>query len=303
VGPPGGAWGARARRLVAGPARCISAGLPSPPPELRPPSFMRPPLSPPVARSRYNLRVVECCLAAALLARKLGAPPQAAAAVRTLRQVEPDIARRFGPGPEAQVRPARGGGGKAAARARRLACCGLPGDAALLLAAGSVHGLSNTKGTPLPAPPSTLAPLRSWPPWRSCCGRGLTSRDRWGPTLGRGQHGQRQPAAPWPLTPAAKRLSLQSAPPPPAQGSPLPSTPATPPPQIEEELGVPLEEVFTGQPAALRVLSVVRAEGFKLRARARHVYSEAARVLAFKAAAEVGARGTSAAVARARSLG
>jgi hypothetical protein len=66
---------------------------------------------------------------------------------------------------------------------------------------------------------------------------------------------------------------------------------------------VPLEEVFTGQPAALRVLSVVRAEGFKLRARARHVYSEAARVLAFKAAAEVGARGTSAAVARARSLG
>lgn len=51
----------------------------------------------------YNLRVVECRLAAALIARKLGAAPAAAAAVRTLREVEPAIAEKYGPGLKAKV--------------------------------------------------------------------------------------------------------------------------------------------------------------------------------------------------------
>ena len=41
------------------------------------------------AHTRYNLRVVECRLAACALALALGAAPEAARALRTLRQVEP----------------------------------------------------------------------------------------------------------------------------------------------------------------------------------------------------------------------
>jgi hypothetical protein len=67
--------------------------------------------------------------------------------------------------------------------------------------------------------------------------------------------------------------------------------PAGPAPQVEDELGVPLSEVFVGQAAPLRVLGVVRGEGFKLRDRAHHVYAEAERVYAFRAAAEVRAGG------------
>lgn len=44
------------------------------------------------ADKRYNLRVVECRLAAALLARRLGASAEEAAAVRTLRDVEERVA-------------------------------------------------------------------------------------------------------------------------------------------------------------------------------------------------------------------
>jgi N-acetylgalactosamine kinase len=55
------------------------------------------------ADRRYNLRVVECRLAAALIARALGAEPSAAAAVRTLREVEPAIAAKYGPGLDGKV--------------------------------------------------------------------------------------------------------------------------------------------------------------------------------------------------------
>jgi N-acetylgalactosamine kinase len=48
------------------------------------------------ADKRYNLRVVECRLAAALLARRLGASPEEAAAVRTLRDVEERVAAKGG---------------------------------------------------------------------------------------------------------------------------------------------------------------------------------------------------------------
>lgn len=55
---------------------------------------------------------------------------------------------------------------------------------------------------------------------------------------------------------------------------------------------MPLEELFAGEPSPLRVLGVVKAEGFKVGDRAAHVYAEADRVYAFRAAAEVGsARG------------
>jgi hypothetical protein len=50
---------------------------------------------------------------------------------------------------------------------------------------------------------------------------------------------------------------------------------------------VPLADVFAGEASPLRVLGVVRDEGFKLRDRAAHVYSEADRVYAFQAAAAV----------------
>jgi len=48
--------------------------------------------------------------------------------------------------------------------------------------------------------------------------------------------------------------------------------------------------VYEGQASPLRVLSVVRDEGFKLGDRAAHVYSEADRVYSFRAAAEVRGR-------------
>ena len=48
------------------------------------------------AHTRYNLRVVECRLAAAMLALALGATPEAALAIRTLREVEPLLPRAEG---------------------------------------------------------------------------------------------------------------------------------------------------------------------------------------------------------------
>lgn len=55
----------------------------------------------------YNLRVVECRLAAMLLAVALGKPPGEAAAVTTLKQVEPAIIDKYGPGAEAQAKAVR----------------------------------------------------------------------------------------------------------------------------------------------------------------------------------------------------
>ena len=47
--------------------------------------------------------MVECRLAAALIARKLGSAPDAAAAVRTLKEVEPAIAAKYGEGLDGKV--------------------------------------------------------------------------------------------------------------------------------------------------------------------------------------------------------
>ncbi len=124
---------------------------------------------------------MECRLAAALLARKLGATPAQAAAVRTLRQAEPwIIAGRFGP-----TGPGGGNEGQLAAVAELLES---------------------------------------------------------------GEYSQEQ---------------------------------------VESDLGLPLTQLFQNEPAPLRVLRAVKPGGFRLRDRARHVYSEAARVHAFRAAAEV----------------
>lgn len=57
--------------------------------------------------------------------------------------------------------------------------------------------------------------------------------------------------------------------------------------QLEAELGVALAALFDGDARALRVLGAVRGEGFRLRDRAAHVYSETDRVLRFRAVAEV----------------
>jgi hypothetical protein len=52
--------------------------------------------------------------------------------------------------------------------------------------------------------------------------------------------------------------------------------------QIEGLLGKKLDSIYAGNASALRVLSVVGPEGFELRNRALHVYSEAGRVYAFR---------------------
>ena len=48
-------------------------------------------------------------------------------------------------------------------------------------------------------------------------------------------------------------------------------------------LGTSLEALYEGQAASLRSIAAAGADGFKLRDRALHVYSEAARVTSFKA--------------------
>lgn len=52
--------------------------------------------------------------------------------------------------------------------------------------------------------------------------------------------------------------------------------------QLESLLGKSVSSIYEGNASALRVLSVVGAEGFQLRNRALHVYSEAGRVYAFR---------------------
>jgi len=51
---------------------------------------------------RYNLRVVECRLAAMVLAAALGKAPNEAVAITTLKEVEPLIIDKYRPGAEAQ---------------------------------------------------------------------------------------------------------------------------------------------------------------------------------------------------------
>ena len=58
--------------------------------------------------------------------------------------------------------------------------------------------------------------------------------------------------------------------------------------QIESLLGKKLDSIYEGNASALRVLSVVGPEGFHLRDRAVHVYSEAGRVYAFRDVCKVG---------------
>lgn len=58
-------------------------------------------------------------------------------------------------------------------------------------------------------------------------------------------------------------------------------------PQIEAVLGKKLDSIYEGNASALRVLSVVGPEGFRLRDRALHVYSEAGRVYAFRDVCQV----------------
>jgi hypothetical protein len=65
--------------------------------------------------------------------------------------------------------------------------------------------------------------------------------------------------------------------------------PAYPPScQIEGLLQKPLASIYEGNASALRVLGVVGPEGFALRDRALHVYSEAGRVYAFRDVCKVG---------------
>lgn len=52
---------------------------------------------------RYNLRVVECRLAAAALAKGLGLSTSDATAINTLKEVEPLIINKYGPGIDAQT--------------------------------------------------------------------------------------------------------------------------------------------------------------------------------------------------------
>lgn len=59
------------------------------------------------ALCRYNLRVVECRLAAMLLAVALGKPASEAVSITTLKEVEPLIIDKYGLGAEAQDKAVR----------------------------------------------------------------------------------------------------------------------------------------------------------------------------------------------------
>lgn len=73
------------------------------------------------APRRYNLRVVECRLAAQVMAHALGVPPEQVAQVRTLRDVEPLIIERYGQdGQEAAVRALLHGGAYSQKEVRTL---------------------------------------------------------------------------------------------------------------------------------------------------------------------------------------
>eukprot|EP00879_Flechtneria_rotunda_P021739 GHRR01022923.1.p1 GENE.GHRR01022923.1~~GHRR01022923.1.p1 ORF type:complete len:434 (+),score=135.31 GHRR01022923.1:308-1609(+) len=122
------------------------------------------------ADKRYNLRVVECRLAAMVLAVALGKPAAEAVNIITLKEVEPLIIAKFGPGAEAQAQ--------------------------------AVHELLH------------------------------------------------------------KDVYM--------------------PDEVESLLGKQLSSIYEGNASAQRVLRVVGPEGFRLRDRALHVYSEAGRVYAFR---------------------
>jgi hypothetical protein len=140
AGAPRGGCGGRRGRWTAQPKPAAGLRLSASsstsgrlPPPSRTPGGRMPAFA---ARCSYNLRVVECRLAAALMARKLGAPPTAAAAVKTLREVEPQIAAKFGPGLKGKVR-ARQQGGRRRAAPRRAAPAERPPVALLAAPAGA----------------------------------------------------------------------------------------------------------------------------------------------------------------------
>lgn len=94
--------GVRVEERVRGEQGYAAGSLPQPAP------FLSLPLPPLTASShatlclthaqRYNLRVVECRLAAALIARRLGHSAAAAAAITTLKDIEPLLESKYGPG-------------------------------------------------------------------------------------------------------------------------------------------------------------------------------------------------------------
>jgi galactokinase len=60
---------------------------------------------------------------------------------------------------------------------------------------------------------------------------------------------------------------------------------------VAQLLGATPESLYEGQAASLRAIAAAGGDGFRLRDRALHVYSEAARVWAFKATCDDGALG------------
>ena len=61
---------------------------------------------------------------------------------------------------------------------------------------------------------------------------------------------------------------------------------------LEKELGIKLDDpkMFGGSAASMRAIAAAGKDGFRLRDRALHVYSEAGRVYAFRNVCKVGRR-------------
>jgi hypothetical protein len=208
------------------------------------------------------------------MARKLGASAAAAAKVKTLREVEPAIAEKYGPGLDGKV---RGGAAVLQSGIRQL------GFAAGRVGRGAGQQFLSLSHRNRPSEQSlssvtTISPfaLRQLKAVEELLGHDTYLQDRVStattnqpPPLNSNHHPRPSPSQlliPFPAN-FTKRVDPTS--------------------QVEVELGTPLDKLFEGEASPLRVLRVVREEGFKLGDRAAHVYSEADRVYAFRAAAEV----------------
>lgn len=205
--------------------------------------------------------MVECRLAAMVLAVALGAPPAEAVAIKTVKEVEPLIIAKYGPGAEAQDKAVR-----------ELLHEGvyMPDE---------VRGLRQARNKHL----HDLAVWSFYARWRRAAGEeaGLFVVD----------HGDVHPAlCSWRRQVAGPRqLSALIKPRYQHPAKCLLAYRCACCMQIESLLGKQLSNIYEGNASALRVLGVVGPEGFKLQHRALHVYSEAGRVYAFRNVCQVGA--------------
>jgi galactokinase len=204
------------------------------------------------ADKRYNLRVVECRLAAALLAKRLGGTTDEAASVRTLRDVEARVAAK---GAElmaaAEAEAARKQQQQKDKKDKNKKGTNKD-DAVVAAAVDAANGATTTTTT-------------------------TTDGDEQDPVA--------RAAAAIPTGLSKQRaLELETAVKAVLGGKEGASFGRA---ALEKELGLKLDDarLFGNSPPSLRAIAAAGKDGFKLRDRALHVYGEAARVREFAAVA------------------